>query len=129
MDCSLHIFTIQAALSVAMVPLRDRAGETFVMVGTVKDMTLHPRQLTAAFIHVYQFVDGNTRLALIHKTQVEDVPKALAAFGGRLLAGIGNKLRLCKSSLPCAEPSERSPSQRTMMTAHCAHPLAVVTCS
>jgi len=64
------------------------------MVGTVKDMTLHPRQLTAAFIHVYKFVDGNSRLELVHKTPVEDVPKALAAFGGRLLAGVGNKLRL-----------------------------------
>jgi len=84
----------EAALSVAMVPVRDRAGETFVMVGTVKDMTLHPRQLTAAFIHVYQFAEGNTKLELVHKTQVEDVPKALAAFGGRLLAGVGNKLRL-----------------------------------
>jgi len=84
----------EAALSLAMVPVRDRAGETFVMVGTVRDMTLHPRQLTAAFIHVYQFAEGNTKLELVHKTQVEDVPKALAAFGGRLLAGVGSRLRL-----------------------------------
>ena len=84
----------EAAISVAMVPLRDRAGETFVMVGTVKDMTLHPRQLTAAFIHVYQFTEGNASLELVHKTQVEDVPKCLAGFGGRLLAGVGNRLRL-----------------------------------
>ena len=87
----------EAALSLAMVPLRDRAGETFVMVGTVKDMTLHPRQLTAAFIHCYRFTEGNRALELVHKTQVEDVPKALAAFAGRLLAGVGNRLRLCAS--------------------------------
>ena len=84
----------EAAVSVAMVPLRDRAGETFVMVGTVKDMTLHPRQLTAAFIHVYKFMEGHQRLELVHKTEVEDVPKALVGFGGRLLAGVGNRLRL-----------------------------------
>ena len=84
----------EAAVSVAMVPLRDRAGETFVMIGTVKDMTLHPRQLSAAFIHCYQFTEGNSALELVHKTQVEDVPKALVSFGGRLLAGVGNRVRL-----------------------------------
>ncbi len=84
----------EAAISIATVPLRDRSGETFVFVGTVKDMTLHPRQLTAAFIHCYQFTAGNTALELVHKTQVEDVPKALTGFGGRLLAGVGNRLRL-----------------------------------
>jgi len=94
---TLHLIELddnEAAVSVAMVPLRDRAGETFVMVGTVKDMTLHPRQLTAAYIHVYQFTEGNESLELVHKTQVEDVPKAMVGFGGRLLAGVGNRLRL-----------------------------------
>jgi len=84
----------EAAVSLAMVPLRDRAGETFVMVGTVKDMTLHPRQLSAAYIHCYQFTENNTALQLLHKTQVEDVPKAIAPFSGRVLAGVGNRLRL-----------------------------------
>ena len=84
----------EAAVSVAMVPLRDRAGETFVFVGTVRDMTLKPRALAAAYIHCYQFTDGNRSLELVHKTQVEDVPKALVGFGGRLLAGIGNRVRL-----------------------------------
>merc|ERR1719201_3130649 len=90
----------EAALTVAMVPLRDRAGETFVMVGTVKDMTLHPRQLTAAYIHVYQFTEGNASLELVHKTQVEDVPKALAGVGNRLrLYDMGKKKLLRKCEL------------------------------
>ena len=84
----------EAALSLAMVPIRDRAGETFVMVGTAKDMTLQPRRLTAAFIHCYRFTEGNTALELVHKTPVEDVPKALVAFSGRLLAGVGSRVRL-----------------------------------
>ena len=84
----------EAAVSLAMVPLRDRAGETFVLVGTVKDMSLHPRQCSAAYIHVYQFTDGNASLELVHKTAVEDVPKAIVGFGGRVLAGVGNRLRL-----------------------------------
>ena len=65
-----------------------------VFVGTVKDMTLHPRALSAAFIHVYQFANANATLELLHKTQVDDVPYALAAFSGRLLAGVGKSLRL-----------------------------------
>ena len=94
---TLSLFELEdneAAVSIAMVPLRDRAGETFVMVGTVKDMHTQPRSLAAAFIHVYQFTAGNQSLELVHKTQVEDVPKALVGFGGRLLAGVGNRLRL-----------------------------------
>ena len=37
----------EAAVSVATVTLRDRGGEALVFVGTVKDMTLHPRALSA----------------------------------------------------------------------------------
>ena len=84
----------EAAVSVATVTLRDRGGEALVFVGTVKDMTLHPRALSAAFIHVYQFANANATLELLHKTQVDDVPYALAAFSGRLLAGVGKSLRL-----------------------------------
>ncbi|KAL1520024.1 hypothetical protein AB1Y20_023502 [Prymnesium parvum] len=90
----LELADNEAALSIAMIPLRDREGEIFVFVGTVKDMTLHPRQLSAAFIHVYQFTNKNTTLALVHKTQVEDVPYAMANFCGRLMAGVGNRLRI-----------------------------------
>ena len=84
----------EAAVSLAAVPLRERGGETFIIVGTVKDMNLHPRTISAGFIHVYQFADGNTTLNLVHKTQVEDVPSAIAPFGGRVLVGVGNRLRI-----------------------------------
>ena len=72
----------------AAVPLRERGGEPFIVVGTVKDMTLHPRTLTCGYLHVYQFAEGNTQLNLVHKTQVEDVPAAIAPFGGRVLVGV-----------------------------------------
>ncbi|KAL3920774.1 MAG: hypothetical protein SGPRY_005132 [Prymnesium sp.] len=73
-----------------MIPLRDRGGEIFVFVGTVKDMTLHPRQLSAAYIHVYQFANNNTTLSLVHKTQATNT----CTPSGRLLAGVGNRLRI-----------------------------------
>jgi splicing factor 3B subunit 3 len=90
----LELADNEAALSIAMVPLRDRGGEIGVMIGTVKDMTLHPRQMSSGFIHTYTFANNNSTLELVHKTQVEDVPYALAAFGGRLLAGVGKTLRV-----------------------------------
>jgi len=90
----LELTDNEAAVSVACVPLRERGGETFVVVGSVKDMTLHPRSVGAAFVSVYQFKDNNTSLDLVHKTQVEDVPTAIAAFGGRVLVGVGKILRL-----------------------------------
>ena len=64
----------EAAISVAAVALRERGGEIFIIVGTVKDMTLHPRTCAAGFIHAYKFTNNNTTLELLHKTQVEDVP-------------------------------------------------------
>merc|ERR1719409_1175785 len=84
----------EAALSVAIVAFRERAGEHIVVVGTAKDMTLHPRTCAAGFIHAYKFTNNNTTLELLHKTQVEDVPYALCAFSGRLLAGVGKSLRI-----------------------------------
>jgi len=84
----------EAAMSVAIVPFRECAGESIVIVGTAKDMTLHPRSCAAGFLHAYKLTNGSTTLELLHKTQVEDVPYALCAFSGRLLAGVGKSLRL-----------------------------------
>eukprot|EP00962_Isochrysis_galbana_P015571 scaffold4479_cov79-Isochrysis_galbana.AAC.1 len=66
----LELTDNEAAVSVAAVPLRERGGETFIIVGTVKDMTLHPRSVACGFLSVYQLTDGNTTLSLVHKTQV-----------------------------------------------------------
>uniref|UniRef100_A0A7S0PY64 DNA damage-binding protein 1 n=1 Tax=Coccolithus braarudii TaxID=221442 RepID=A0A7S0PY64_9EUKA len=92
--CVLELSDNEAAVSLACVPMRERNGETMLVVGTVKDMTLHPRTLSAAFLHVYQFTDNNATIELVHKTQVEDVPSAIAPFGGRLLVGVGKTLRI-----------------------------------
>ena len=45
----------------------------------------HPKQ---------SLLDGGSRLELVHKTQLEAIPGALAPFKGRLLAGVGPALRL-----------------------------------
>jgi len=41
-----------------------------------------------------RILDRGQRLELLHKTQLEGIPGALAAFKGRLLSGVGPVLRL-----------------------------------
>ena len=54
------------------------------------------RSTSAAYIRTYRILDGGKRLDLLHKTQLEvpAVPGALVGFKGRLLAGVGNVLRI-----------------------------------
>ena len=42
------------SVSVETVQFHDRGGEVFVLVGTVKNMTMHPRSHEGGFIHVYR---------------------------------------------------------------------------
>ena len=76
----------------------EQGGEVHIVVGTVKDLRLHPRGHSGGFIHVYRLVNagGKAQLLLLHKTEVHDVPYALCEFSayGRLLVGVGNVLRV-----------------------------------
>ncbi|KAG4293576.1 pre-mRNA-splicing factor rse-1 [Fusarium proliferatum] len=84
----------EAAMSVAVVPFTGQDGESFLIVGTGKDMILNPRQFSEGSIHVYRFQKNGRQLVFIHKTKVEESPMALVAFQGRLVAGIGKALRI-----------------------------------
>ena len=93
------IFTLEledneAAVSVAAVPFSSQDDETFLVVGTAKDMTVSPPSCAGGFIHIYRFQEDGRELEFIHKTKVEEPPLALLAFQGRLLAGVGSILRL-----------------------------------
>ncbi|ORY63421.1 CPSF A subunit region-domain-containing protein [Pseudomassariella vexata] len=90
---TLHLEDNEAAVSVATVSFASQDNETFLVVGTGKDMILSPRQFAAGFIHVYRFREGGPEIEFIHKTKVEEPPMALIQFQGRLLAGIGKTLR------------------------------------
>lgn len=84
----------EAAVSIATVAFSSQDGETFLVVGTGKDMVVSPRSSTGGFIHVYRFQEEGKELEFIHKTKVEEPPLALMGFQGRLLAGIGTDLRI-----------------------------------
>ncbi|KAG4272981.1 pre-mRNA-splicing factor rse-1 [Fusarium proliferatum] len=70
----------EAAMSVAVVPFTGQDGESFLIVGTGKDIILNPRQFSEGYIHVYRFQKNGRQLVFIHKTKVEEPPMALVAF-------------------------------------------------
>lgn len=82
----------EAAFSLALVAFPEKSTETYVAVGTAYNMTLHPRRASAGAIRLYRMTGSG--LDLVHSTPTDDVPYALAAFQGRLLAGCGKALRI-----------------------------------
>ncbi|KAJ3669496.1 hypothetical protein LUZ60_011446 [Juncus effusus] len=97
--CLLELQENEAAFSICTVNFHDKENQgnqgALLAVGTAKGLKFWPkREVESAFIHIYKFVDEGKSLELVHKTQVDDVPLALCQFQGRLLAGIGNVLRL-----------------------------------
>lgn len=91
---SIELEENEAAISIAAVPFSSQDDETFLVVGTGKDMIASPRSFSAGFIHIYRFQEDGRELEFIHKTKVEEPPLALLAFQGRLIAGIGSILRI-----------------------------------
>jgi len=84
----------EAAFSVSTCRLISRDNQLFLAVGTAKDLTLTPRRFSAGYIRLYRFTDRGKKLELIHRTELKDIPQALCAFKGRLLAGLGSKVLL-----------------------------------
>lgn len=91
---SLEFEENEAAVSVAAVSFASQDDETFLVVGTGKDMTVNPPSCSGGFLHIYRFQEDGRELEFIHKTKVEEPPLALLGFQGRLVAGVGAKLRI-----------------------------------
>ena len=84
----------EAAFSVCTCRFQSdqHSEETFIVVGTARDFLLHQRRVSAAYIHVYRFLDG--RLKFLHQTEVDELPTSMIEFQGKLLVGSGRTLRL-----------------------------------
>ena len=91
---SIFLEENEAAVSIAAVSFTSQDDETFLLIGTGKDMLTSPASSSGGFIHVYRFQDGGRSLEFIHKTKVEMPPRALIPFQGRLAAGVGADLRI-----------------------------------
>ncbi|XP_077297281.1 splicing factor 3b subunit 3 isoform X1 [Arctopsyche grandis] len=80
------------ALCIARWAPRGEIPTTYLVAGGSIDLLLSPRTCAQGFLNVYKMNNGV--LELVHRTVVEGPVGALAWLGGRLLAGIGNVLRL-----------------------------------
>jgi len=90
----LEITGNEAAFSICTCVFHDKGGEVFVVVGTGYNVMWYPNRTShGGFIHVYRVTETN-QLQYLHKTPVEGIPYSLCPFQGRLLAGIGNTLRI-----------------------------------
>ncbi|KAK8791095.1 hypothetical protein WA158_005726 [Blastocystis sp. Blastoise] len=83
----------EVALSCCFVPFKDKGGEIFLVVGVAKNMNLHPKQCNEGYLYVYRVLEGR-KMILYHKTEVNEAPKAICEYQGRLLVGLGKTLRL-----------------------------------
>jgi len=92
--CIKELEEDEAAFSMTTVEFSDRGGEIFLAVGTVKGLILKPRSFSSCFITLYRLMHNNRSLEMCHRTKVDDIPYALRAFQGRLLAGVGRALRI-----------------------------------
>ncbi|KAI1609413.1 pre-mRNA-splicing factor rse1 [Exophiala viscosa] len=91
---TLELEDNECATSITAAPFASQDDETFLIVGTAKDLVTSPRSFSAGFLHVYRLHEDGKELEFIHKTKVEQPPTALLPFQGRLLAGIGADLRI-----------------------------------
>ncbi len=84
----------EAAFCCTSVRFHSSGGESLLAVGTVTGMSMHPLKHTVSHIILYRVGPGG-KLQLLHRTKVDDGPVlALAHFHGRLLAGVGQTLRM-----------------------------------
>ncbi|QKX61250.1 uncharacterized protein TRUGW13939_08398 [Talaromyces rugulosus] len=74
----------EAAISATVASFTSQEGESFLVVGTGKDMVTNPRQFSGGYLYVYRFHDGGQNLEIIHKTRVEEPPLAILPFQGQL---------------------------------------------
>jgi splicing factor 3B subunit 3 len=91
---TVHFENNEAAVSAAIVEFASQDNESFLVVGTGKDMIVNPRSSSEGYLYVYRFQESGRELEFIHKTQIEEPPRALVPFQGKLLTGVGKLLRI-----------------------------------
>jgi len=82
----------EAAFALACCSFHDKDGDVYVCVGTAKGLNLQQPAGCQGVIHTFRL--SSSSLELVHSTEVDGIPAALAAYQGRLLAGVGKCLRI-----------------------------------
>jgi len=83
----------EAATCMTVCYFSQLSNQPCICVGTAYNMTLHPRNAPRCTIKTYMY-DDKYQMQLIHVTPVDGVPLHMFPFEGRLLASIGNKIRI-----------------------------------
>lgn len=85
----------EAIISMCMVKFHSAMdGRSYLAVGVAKELQLNPRIGNGGSIDVYRIDVTCSNLEFLHRTEMDEVPSALCAFQGRLVAGIGKILRI-----------------------------------
>ncbi|CAL8090375.1 unnamed protein product [Calicophoron daubneyi] len=84
----------EAAHALTLIRFTNRPTEQFLVVALVKSLVLNPRSCSGGCLRSYRVWNNGEKLDFIHETPVDDFPAALCAFQGRLLVGVGNRLRI-----------------------------------
>lgn len=85
----------EAALCLCLAPFEaDPTAGSLLCVGTAKGLQFNPRSAEGGFVRVYRLSPNGRSLEFVHSTDVGGVPRAMVAFKGRLLVGVGGALRL-----------------------------------
>ncbi|KAH8863280.1 Splicing factor 3B subunit 3 [Schistosoma japonicum] len=84
----------EAAHALTFVKFNNHPAEQFLVVALVKDLILNPRSCSGGCLRTYRIWNNGERLEFLHETPVDDFPAALCSFQGRLLVGVGNRLRI-----------------------------------
>jgi len=85
----------EAAFSLCFIQVpRGPELKRYLVVGTAKNLELHPRKVECGYIRWYEINADGSLTDGQHKKQVDDVPYALCPFHGQLLASCGKTLNL-----------------------------------
>jgi splicing factor 3B subunit 3 len=95
----IEIENNENAVALTIASFSGKEGEMLILVGTVKDLVLQPKSFSCGFVHTYALVEGGTRLQLLHKTAMEDIPYCFAPYKGRILMGVGARIRMYELGL------------------------------
>ncbi|RKP38629.1 CPSF A subunit region-domain-containing protein [Dimargaris cristalligena] len=87
----------EAAFGMGLVIFSSEATEPaspLILVGAARGFSQTTQKSLAAFIYAFRFNADGTTLELLHKTEVDEIPRVIIPFQGRALVGMGPLLRI-----------------------------------
>lgn len=88
------VFSIYISHGVSGQAGQVAPGECLLFCGVGLEAKLSPRGCSMGMIKTYRFSKDGRSLELLHNTPCEDIPSAFNEYRGKLVAGVGNILRL-----------------------------------